>query len=308
MKRILVTGATGRIGRLVVPLLLERGYVVRVSPHRTQLESSWATLVETVHGSLAKPAVQDVDAIVHLAGIMPPASDDAVFQTNIEGTCQLLRAIAALPHKPRLLFASSDATYSTGWSLSSYSAPIDEETPHHPSVFYGLSKVLGERMCTFFEETHNIPAVRLRFAWTLDPPEILDLFTKAPYKEFLMDSGTWDKPGLVAVPLEADGRPFTEHICDARDAAAAVVLALESDTAPGHAFNIAGPESFQYSVVGARLAARLETEAVEGRCRGIHSYSINIDKARNMLGYKPRYHVMDSLEAALSGIATAPPR
>ncbi len=308
MKRILVTGATGRIGRLVVPLLLDRGYLVRVSLHRTPLKANWASLVEAVPGGLAKPAVQDVDAVIHLAGIMPPASDDVVFRTNIEGTFQLLRAMAALKHKPRLVFASSDATYCTGWSLSSYSAPIDENTPHHPSVFYGLSKVLGERMCTFFEETQNIPAVRLRFVWTLDPPEILDLFTQAPYKEFLMDSGKWDEPGVVAVPLEADGRPFTEHICDARDAAEAVVLALESDNAPGHAFNIAGPEPFQYTVVGPRVAGRLGTVAVEGRCRGIHSYSMNIEKARNVLGYRPRYHVMDSLETTLSAVATAPPR
>lgn len=163
-------------------------------------------------------------------------------------------------------------------------------------------------MCTFFEETQGIPAVRLRFVWTLDPREILELFTKAPYKEFLMDSGKWDKPGMVDIPLEADGRPFTEHVCDSRAAAAAVVLALESDAAPEHAFNIAGPAPFQYSVVGAGLAARLETEAIDGRCRGIHSYSMNIEKARTMLGYKPRYDVMDSLEAALAGIAAAPPR
>lgn len=300
MKQVLVTGATGRIGRQVVPLLLDRGYRVRVSLHRTPLKTPWANRVEIVPGGLAKPNVQDVDAVIHLAGIMPPAPDDLVFRTNIEGTYQLLRAMASLKSKPRLLFASSDATYCTGWSLTSYSQPIEETVPPHPAVFYGLSKVLGERLAEFFEETQSIPAVRLRFVWTLDPPEILDLFTKAPYREFLVDQEIWNDPGVVAVPLEANGHPFTEHICDTRDAAAAVILALESEAAPGNAFNIAGPEPFDYTDVGPHVAARLGVQAVEGRCHGIHSYSLDISKARRILSYNPRYRVTDSLEEALA--------
>jgi nucleoside-diphosphate-sugar epimerase len=299
MRTVLVTGASGRIGKRVVPLLLNRGYRVRVTMHRTPLPDAWAKDVE-IFPAADPPAdaLDGVDAVVHLAGIMPPAADDDVFRTNIEGTCRLLQAVACLSKKPRVLFASSDATYSTGWSLGSYSAPITEETEPHPTVFYGLSKVLGERMCLYFEEMHKIPVVRLRFVWTLEAPEILDLFTKAPYKDFLIDAdrGKWDGPRVIAAPLEADGTPFLEHICDVRDAAEATVLAMESDVAPGHAFNIAGPEAFRYTEVGPKLAARTGMRVVEARCRGIHSYSLSINKARTLLGYQPRYEILDSLE------------
>jgi nucleoside-diphosphate-sugar epimerase len=303
VKKVLITGATGRIGRHVVPLLLEHDYAVRVLMHRTPMDASWASQVETVAaGSPLTDALAGIGAVVHLAGIMPPGSDDEVFETNIEGSYRLLQAIAALDQKPRLLFASSDATYSTGWSLGAYSAPIDEDIAQHPTVFYGLSKVLGERMCLYYEEMHKIPLVRLRFVWTLEAPEILDLFVKAPYKDFLIaeDRGKWDQPGVVAMPLEEDRCPFTEHICDVRDAAQAVVLALESEAAPGHAFNIAGAEAFRYTEAGPRLAAMLGAPAVEARCRGIHSYSLNIDRARTLLGYRPRFRVMDSLEEAVA--------
>jgi UDP-glucose 4-epimerase len=307
MKKVLVTGASGRIGRRVVPLLLEHGYRVTATLRRTQYTETWAKEVEPVMlsfpaaGSLEK-TIKGFDSVVHLAGIMPPASDDEVFGTNIQGTYQLLQAIAALENKPRLLFASSDATYATGWSIGPYSAPIAEDfAEQHPTVFYGLSKVLGERLCLYYEEMHKVPIVRLRFVWTLEAPEILDLFVQAPYKDRLLDEdrNKWDGAGVIAVPLEADGKPFTEHVCDVRDAADAVLLAIESHTAPGQAFNVAGPESFRYTEVGPRLASKTGMRVVEARCRGIHSYSLSIDKARKLLGYRPRYQVMDSLEEAL---------
>ena len=50
-------------------------------------------------------------------------------------------------------------------------------------MFYGLSKVLGERLCLYYEEMHKVPIVRLRFVWTLEASEILDLFLQAPYKD-----------------------------------------------------------------------------------------------------------------------------
>lgn len=299
MKRILVTGASGRIGRRVVPLLLDRGYAVRCLVHRTPLPSDWANEVESV--GMPEESVAGVHAIIHLAGVMPPASDDEVFQTNIEGTRRLLRA-ASERGKPRFLFASSDATYCTGWSLTGYTEPIDEDAAHHPTVFYGLSKVLGERMALYYQEMGGVPAVRLRFVWTLDAPEILGLFTKAPYKDFtaVEERSQWERNRVVAIPLEQDGSPFTEHICDARDAAEAVVLALESENAPGQAFNIAGPAPFQYTKVGPALACRLGAEPVALRCAGIHSYSLSIEKARNLIGYAPKYRVEDSLDEAIN--------
>jgi nucleoside-diphosphate-sugar epimerase len=307
MKRILVTGATGRIGRRVVPLLIKRGYRVRVMLRRPPPPGSWVSEAEVIQGSLPgrdtlHTAVADTDAVIHLAGIMPPAADDEVFGTNIEGTYQVLQAVAARQNKPRLLFASSDATYCTGWSLSAYSAPISEDAEQHPTVFYGLSKVIGERMCRYFEEMHNVPIVRLRFVWTLEAAEIFDLFLKAPYRDYLAvgDRGAWDEQGIVAVPLEEDGRPFCEHVCDVRDAAEAVVLALEGDAAPGQAFNIAGPEPFRYTDVGPELAKKIGTRAVAARCQGIHSYAVSIDKARAVLGYRPRFKVLESLADALA--------
>lgn len=302
MKKALVTGANGRIGRHVIPLLVRDGYEVTAAVRREiAIPGVRCLLLNLPAREPLTGALEGFDVIVHLAGVMPPASDDEVFGTNVQGTYQILRAAAELKHKPRVIYATSDATYCTGWSLGSYAAPIREDGgEQHPTVFYGVSKVIGERLCAFYQEMHQVPIVRLRYVWTLEAPEILDLFLKAPYKDFLVedDRDRWNG-GVVAIPREEDGSPFTEHICDVRDAAEATVLAVRSDAAAGHTFNIAGPESFQYTEIGPRLAAMLDRPSAEGRCRGIHSYTLSIEKARTLLGYQPRYGVMDSLKDAL---------
>ncbi len=305
MKRVLVTGASGRIGRALVPRLLEKGYRVRATVNQKSLPEVWGSHVESVPGPLTDnaalaDAVADTGFICHLAGLMPPIPDDEIFKVNIESTYKLLQAAAALSKKPRFVFASSDATYCTGWSKGPWRSPIDENTAQNPMLFYGVSKVIGERLCFHFEDIHRIPTVRLRLVWILEAAEVMDLFLTAPYKEYVEDASIWNAPDIVPVPREATGRPFTEHICDVRDAVEGILLALEQPGAAGQTFNIAGPAPFSYDQVSPWLAQRLSRRAVPGNCRGIHSYEVSIAKARGILGYQPKYSVYESLEDALS--------
>ena len=209
--------------------------------------------------------------------------------------------------KPRFVFASSDATYCTGWSFTPYPSPIDENTTLRPALFYGVTKVLGEQMCVHYQDIYEIPTVRLRFDWILEPSEVLDIFLSAPYSDQLIphDKGRWDDPNTVKIPLEADGAPFLEHIGDVRDSAQGAFLAIEKEAAPGHVFNIAGPAAFTYTEIGPIVAKRLGVEAISGRCIGLYSYEISNQKAQAMLDYRPAYAVLDSLEGALSQKAAA---
>ena len=186
MRTVFVTGASGRIGRRVVPLLLNRGYRVRVTMHRTPPPDAWAKDVE-IFPAADPPAnaLDGVDAVVHLAGLMPPAADDDVFGTNIEGTCRLLQAVAAAERKPR--FCSPVPMRLTGrggaWT------PIRRPSPKTPRItppfFTAFQKCSANACACTSRKCTSIPIVRLRFVWTLEAPEILDLFTKAPYKDFL---------------------------------------------------------------------------------------------------------------------------
>ncbi len=111
MKRIFVTGASGRIGRALVPRLLEKGYCVRAAVHQKPLPEAWRNQVESVQGPLTDDAVladavADTEFICHLAGLMPPVPEDEIFRTNIESTYRILQAAAKLSNKPRFVFAT----------------------------------------------------------------------------------------------------------------------------------------------------------------------------------------------------------
>lgn len=92
MKKVLVTGGTGALGRLLVPRLLADGYQVRVMSRRPRPAADRGNY-EWVQGILAsgeglEAAVDGVDIIFHLASTALQGS----YQVEVEGTKRLLKA------------------------------------------------------------------------------------------------------------------------------------------------------------------------------------------------------------------------
>lgn len=116
--RVLVTGAFGNIGKNSVDALLAQGAQVRALRHENadpELLKKWKGKVEVVQADLTRPetlgpAVRGVDAVVHLAFVIPPAcleKPEAARRVNVEGTAQLIAALKAEAPGAKLLFASS---------------------------------------------------------------------------------------------------------------------------------------------------------------------------------------------------------
>src|SRR3954447_22520680 len=81
---VLVTGATGRVGRVVVELLADAGVPVRALTHRTEAAATLPANVDVVTGDLTVPesldaALQGVGA-VFLVWTAPPATAAAVVE------------------------------------------------------------------------------------------------------------------------------------------------------------------------------------------------------------------------------------
>jgi len=127
--RVLLTGAFGNIGQDVIPLLLESGHEVicfdvetkknkrsrqtisRRFPDRSTFRTVWGDIrrPEAVQG-----VVKDVDAILHLAGVIPPASEkdpNLARQVNVDGIRFLIAAAQAQSPSPRFIFSSSVSVY-----------------------------------------------------------------------------------------------------------------------------------------------------------------------------------------------------
>lgn len=236
MSVALVTGAAGSVGREVVRGLVELGWSVLALDLPTcdlaSLESQPGVAVVrsdlTIPSSLAD--VGPVDAVVHLAALLPPVSErdrNRTFLVNVEGTRRVLEACAAATRwgsGPQFVLASSVATYG---DTRAEQLPVGVGHPQHPVDIYGESKVAAERLVV----ESGLPYTILRIApvsipAVLEPPEV------------------W--------PFSAEQR--VEFVARS-DAVLALVASVGNSAAKGKIFNIAGGPSWR--VVGRQYVANM---------------------------------------------------
>ena len=117
--RILLTGAFGNIGMSTLQELLRQGHQVRcfVPRHKANERTArrFAGKIELIQGDIRRPAdlstaVQNQDAVIHMAYMIPPRSEDQpglARSINVDGTRNLLAAASSLPRPPKFFFASS---------------------------------------------------------------------------------------------------------------------------------------------------------------------------------------------------------
>ncbi|MGB5811615.1 MAG: NAD(P)-dependent oxidoreductase [Polyangiales bacterium] len=124
MKRcVMVTGCCGNIGTHVVDALLLRGYTVRgvdlPTTRNRETASRWDESMEMRFGSICderhlRQAMTDVDDVIHLAAIVPPATDvdQALgYSVNVLGTKTVIASCEAQSSPPRLTFTSTAAIW-----------------------------------------------------------------------------------------------------------------------------------------------------------------------------------------------------
>jgi uronate dehydrogenase len=168
-QRILLTGAAGRVGRLVRPLLQET-YALRLC----DLSPLAATAAdeEIIQGDLADPAVAaravaGVAAVVHLAGLVAPAvSFEDTLSPNYRAVLALLEACRH-GGVPRFVFASSH--HIVGLHAA---GALAADAPLAPDGFYGLSKAFGEAACALYARRFGLRTLTIRIGNA--DPEVVD--------------------------------------------------------------------------------------------------------------------------------------
>lgn len=146
VKRVLVTGSNGFIGRRLVNSLRNDGFIVE----EFDLNIGDISTYEFNYS--------DLDQIVHLASmIFVPASWEdtrSFYHTNVIGTINLLELCRKM--NCPLMYISS-YVYGTPQYL-----PVDENHPIRPLSPYNHSKLLAEEACRYYSETFNFPVTVFR--------------------------------------------------------------------------------------------------------------------------------------------------
>lgn len=157
---ILITGASGSVGSRLVPRLVAAGHDCRALV-REGRDVKLPDAVSVVTGDLSipatlTPAVEGVSAVVHLAAVLRSPDADAIRRANIEGTRNLVEAVAENAPRARIVMASTSLVY--GDELPWPARETDEVAPTTP---YPASKVSAERDLL----ASDLPTAVLRFGY-----------------------------------------------------------------------------------------------------------------------------------------------
>ncbi len=171
-KKILVTGGAGYIGSHTVRYLLEHGYKPEdiivfdnlVYGHQDFVPEG----VTYIKGDLLNKSNIDqvfkdnsIDGVIHFAAYAyvgeSMTNPGKYFENNVVGGLNLLEAMI-LGGCKKIVFSSSCATYGTPSKV-----PITEDLPTNPINPYGETKLMFEKILTWYWQLHQIKSVRLRY-------------------------------------------------------------------------------------------------------------------------------------------------
>lgn len=275
MKKIVVTGGSGRVGRAVIRELLEHGYeVLNVDVRPPEHDLVEFRDVDLTDYGAAFVVLHGADAVIHMAANPAPDRDyqtgAATFRQNMTSTYNIFNAAAALGLQ-RVVWASSITVsgYPYDHAKIAY-APLDEAHPVVPESGYALSKAMGEEAAKHFARWSGIPFVGLRFAYVMGDEKA--------YQHLAYIRDRDDAYKIAALWAYVDARD-TAQICR---------LSLEANILGAEVFNVGAAETMMKIPTRELLAKTFPDAEIRGNLDEFETI-FSIEKARRMLGYAPKY-------------------
>lgn len=271
MKKIVVTGGSGKAGRAVIKDLLEHQYdVLNIDLLAPRERISRFLKVDLTDQGQVLEALHGADAVVHLGAVPAPGiqTEEATFRNNTLSTFNVFNA-AMLLNLQRVVWASSETVLGLPFEREQPAyAPIDEEHPLYPESSYALSKVISEEMARQINRRSGIPFVGLRFSNIMEPHdyERFPAFSEDPHLR------KWNLWGYV----------------DARDVAQSCRLGLEANITGAEVFIIAAADTVMKQPSRELLAEVFPGVPLRGDIEPFETL-LSIRKARKLLGYAPQY-------------------
>lgn len=283
ISKILVTGACGYKGSVLVPKLLQQGYKVDA------LDIQWFGNELPNHSNLTvlkqdvrdtqNIDLRDVDGIIHLASVANDPCGDLnpklTWEISALATMQLADK-AAKEGVKHFVYASSGSVYGV-----KEEEQVTEELSLEPISEYNKTKMVSERVLLSYADKMVVQIVRPATVCGLSPRMRLDVAVNMLTMQAL-------KSGVITVFGGDQARPNI-HIEDITDF---YLFLLERPDVQG-VYN-AGFENITILDIANRLVDKLGAEVIVTPSNDPRSYRINSDKLL-ATGFKPKYCVADAV-------------
>ena len=308
--RLLVTGATGKVGQTFIPRLLEAPefsrFTVRALCHNRKLEPQ--PRLETISGAIeergvAEQALAGVTHVLHLA--TSKETPDTIIDVAIKGMFWLLEASRGSPTFQQFILIGGDA--GMGHFFYPHPIPVTETQRHsaYPGC-YALSKVLEEVMLEQYVIQYGLFACCLRAPWIMEKDDFKcqlsfgeDVFGGPRWRDLVGATAAdqYVRSGAVPVMLDPDGKPVKRNFVHVNDLVDAILKAVDHPAARGQTFNICMDEPVDYGDLAGYLGKTRGLEGVPVKTP-YRSTWLDNTKAKFLLGWRPRYDLPKLVEAA----------
>lgn len=309
-KLVLVTGATGKVGRRFLDRFFadERfaGAWARALCHNREVETH--ERLEMTKGSISSrevvaEAMKDVTHVVHLATCKE--TPDEIMDVAIKGMFWLLEEARQSPGFERFILVGGDA--GMGHFFYPHPKPVTETQRHsaYPGC-YALSKVLEEVMLEQYYLQYDLGGCCLMAPWIMEKddfkftlsfgedafggPRGIDLV--GPDKAVEYQAG-----GAIPLLCDSTGKPLQRGFVHVNDLVEAMLTALDHPAAHQQKFNICTNEPVHYGEVAEHLH---ETQGLPSVAINTpyHSTWLDNSKAKFLLGWRPRYDTKRIIDEA----------
>ena len=307
---ILVTGATGKVGRTFIDAIRRdprwNAAKLRALCHNRALPED--ERLSVVKGSISdratvERAMQGVTHVVHLATCKETPED--VVDVAVGGLFWLLEEFRTSKAAKQFMLIGGDAAI--GHFFYKHPGPITEATPHmaYPGC-YALSKVLEEVMLQQYFIQYGINGCILRAPWIMEKDDFKytlsfgdDVFGGPVWKDLVPaeDAKRYQASGAIPILLDADGAPLKRNFVHVDDLVAAMLAALDNPRARQQLFNISLDEPVDYGRVAQHLAKTRGLPAIEIPS-DFQSNWMDNGKAKYFLDWRPAYDVEKLIDAA----------
>ncbi|MEX1377729.1 MAG: SDR family oxidoreductase [Eubacteriales bacterium] len=303
--KFLVTGGAGFIGSNISEALVEGGYAVRIlddfSTGKRENIENIKTKAEIIEGSICdyatcEKAVKGADYVIHQAawGAIPrsikmPLEYDSI---NVHGTLNMLQASAKEEVK-KFVYASSSSVYGDEKTL-----PKKEGREGRLLAPYPITKAVNELYARNYTDLYHLDTVGLRYFNVYGRRQDSKSTYAAVIPIFIKKLMNGEAP-----TINGDGN-YSRDFTYIDDVIQANLKACQSgEEAAGEAFNIAFGQrntiGEMYSILSDLLDVHIEPAYGSTRAGDIPHSLADISKARELLGYNPKYSLKDGLTVAV---------